>query len=59
MADYPGDVQIYVVHAHPKDYFVRRDGRPFERADYYAHPNEYVSEFHTKVSATAISFDNL
>ncbi|KAI0653120.1 Saccharopine dehydrogenase-domain-containing protein [Cubamyces menziesii] len=42
--------KIYVVHAHPKDYFVRRDGRPFERADYYAHPNEYVSEFHTKIA---------
>ncbi|KAI0328943.1 hypothetical protein GY45DRAFT_1435780 [Cubamyces sp. BRFM 1775] len=42
--------KVYVVHAHPKDYFVRRDGRLFDRADYYAHPNEYVSEFHTKIA---------
>ncbi|CDO70674.1 hypothetical protein BN946_scf184761.g12 [Trametes cinnabarina] len=42
--------QVYVVHAHAKDYFVRRDGRPFERAHYYAYPEQYVSEFHTKVA---------
>ncbi|OSD00329.1 hypothetical protein PYCCODRAFT_1437464 [Trametes coccinea BRFM310] len=42
--------KVYVVHAHAKDYFVRRDGRPFERSDYYAHPDQYVSEFHTKVA---------
>ncbi|KAI0349833.1 hypothetical protein OH77DRAFT_1431672 [Trametes cingulata] len=42
--------KIYVVHTHPKDYFVRRDGRPFERADYYAHPDEYVSEFHIQIA---------
>ncbi|PIL32665.1 hypothetical protein GSI_05369 [Ganoderma sinense ZZ0214-1] len=42
--------KIYVVHAHPKDYFVRRDGRAFERLDYYAHPDQYVSEFHTKIA---------
>lgn len=28
---------------------MRRDGRSFDRADYYAHPDAYVSEFHTKV----------
>ncbi|KAI8995205.1 Saccharopine dehydrogenase-domain-containing protein [Trametes punicea] len=42
--------KIYVVHAHAKDYFVRRDGHPFERSHYYAHPDQYVSEFHTKVA---------
>ncbi|KAI0758651.1 Saccharopine dehydrogenase-domain-containing protein [Trametes elegans] len=42
--------KVYVVHAHSKDYFVRRDGRPFERSNYYAHPDEYVSEFHTKIA---------
>ncbi|KAL1942345.1 hypothetical protein VTO73DRAFT_6409 [Trametes versicolor] len=42
--------KIYVVHAHANDYFVLRDGRPFERADYYAHPDAYVSEFHTKIA---------
>ncbi len=39
-----------MVHAHAKDYFVRRDGRAYERSDYYAHPDEYVSEFHTKIA---------
>ncbi|TFK83565.1 hypothetical protein K466DRAFT_665741 [Polyporus arcularius HHB13444] len=42
--------KVYVVHAHAKDYFVRRDGRAYERSDYYAHPDEYVSEFHTKIA---------
>ncbi|OBZ72980.1 Peroxisome biosynthesis protein PAS1 [Grifola frondosa] len=40
--------KIYVVHALPNDYFVRLDGRPYERSDYYANPQEYRSEFHTK-----------
>ncbi|KAI1789307.1 Saccharopine dehydrogenase-domain-containing protein [Ganoderma leucocontextum] len=42
--------KIYVVHAHPKDYFVRKDGRAFERSHYYAHPDQYASEFHTKIA---------
>ncbi|RPD58275.1 hypothetical protein L226DRAFT_536764 [Lentinus tigrinus ALCF2SS1-7] len=42
--------KVYVVHTHAKDYFVRKDGRAFERSDYYAHPDEYVSEFHTKIA---------
>ncbi|KAI0819731.1 Saccharopine dehydrogenase-domain-containing protein [Trametes gibbosa] len=42
--------KVYVVHAHAKDYFVRSDGRSFDRADYYAHPDVYVSEFHTKIA---------
>ena len=42
--------KVYVVHAHAKDYFVRKDGRAYERSHYYAHPDEYVSEFHTKIA---------
>ncbi|KAI0665470.1 Saccharopine dehydrogenase-domain-containing protein [Trametes maxima] len=42
--------KVYVVHAHAKDYFVRRDGAPFERSDYYALPDKYASEFHTKIA---------
>ncbi|KAI0631584.1 Saccharopine dehydrogenase-domain-containing protein [Trametes polyzona] len=42
--------KIYIVHAHAKDYFVRQDGRPFERSDYYSHPEAYVSEFHSKIA---------
>ncbi|KAI0942460.1 hypothetical protein AcW1_003090 [Taiwanofungus camphoratus] len=42
--------KIYVVHALPKEYFVRSDGRPYNREDYYANPQEYESEFHTKVA---------
>ncbi|KAI0739481.1 Saccharopine dehydrogenase-domain-containing protein [Daedaleopsis nitida] len=42
--------KIYVVHAHAKDYFVRRDGRAYDRSDYYTHPDQYVSEFHTTIA---------
>ena len=38
------------MHALPKDYFVRKDGAPYDRTDYYAHPDAYVSEFHTKIA---------
>ena len=38
------------MHALPKDYFVRKDGAPYDRSDYYAHPDAYVSEFHTKIA---------
>lgn len=31
------------------DYFVRLDGKPYSRADYYANPQDYRSEFHTRV----------
>ncbi|GBE85762.1 predicted protein [Sparassis crispa] len=42
--------KIYVVHALPADYFVQRDGRPYDRARYYANPQEYESVFHTKIA---------
>ena len=42
--------KIYILHAHAKDYFVRRDGSAYNRSDYYAHPDQYVSEFHTKIA---------
>ncbi|KAJ3534969.1 hypothetical protein NM688_g7045 [Phlebia brevispora] len=42
--------KIYVVHALPRDYFVRKDGQPYERGHYYSHPDVYESVFHTKVA---------
>jgi hypothetical protein len=41
--------QIYVVHALPDSYLSRADGAPYSRADYYADPSAYTSDFHTKV----------
>ncbi|EKM51292.1 uncharacterized protein PHACADRAFT_177943 [Phanerochaete carnosa HHB-10118-sp] len=41
---------IYVVHALPKDYFVRADGSPYERSHYYANPDQYTSIFHEKIA---------
>ncbi|KZS99758.1 uncharacterized protein LAESUDRAFT_765224 [Laetiporus sulphureus 93-53] len=31
-------------------YFVRMDGKPYERSDYYVNPQEYASEFHMKIA---------
>ncbi len=45
------ETQIYVVHALPGDYLVRGDGQPYDRTHYYANPQAYTSEFHTRVSA--------
>ncbi|TBU53061.1 hypothetical protein BD310DRAFT_952348 [Dichomitus squalens] len=33
-----------------KGYFLRKDGRAFDHPDYYAHPDQYVSEFYAKVA---------
>ncbi|KAG6833293.1 hypothetical protein H0H87_008925 [Tephrocybe sp. NHM501043] len=37
--------KIYLAHALPKDYFVRLDGQPYERQDYYQRPQSYRSTF--------------
>ncbi|TCD71109.1 hypothetical protein EIP91_000203 [Steccherinum ochraceum] len=42
--------KIYVVHALPKDYFVRADGQAYERSHYYTHPEAYTSVFHSNVA---------
>lgn len=42
--------QIYVVHALPSDYFVRKDGQAYDRTHYYANPQDYSSVFHSEVS---------
>jgi alpha-aminoadipic semialdehyde synthase len=41
--------QVYLVHAKPEHYLVRASGTMYDRADYYAHPDMYRSEFHDKV----------
>ncbi|KAI0075026.1 hypothetical protein K474DRAFT_1647191 [Panus rudis PR-1116 ss-1] len=50
--------KIYVVHALPQDYFVRKDGQAYDRTHYYAHPDMYASEFHTKVAPYLTLFIN-
>lgn len=42
--------KIYVVHALPKDYFVRSDGQPYDRSHYYANPDQYTSVFHERIA---------
>ncbi|GJE94028.1 saccharopine dehydrogenase-domain-containing protein [Phanerochaete sordida] len=42
--------KIYVVHALPKDYFVRADAQPYDRTHYYANPDQYDSVFHQKIA---------
>lgn len=41
--------KVYLVHALPGDYLARVDGGVYSREDYYQHPENYVSEFNTKV----------
>lgn len=47
------------MHALPKDYFSRADGERYSREDYYAHPEKYQSEFHTKVSTSCTLIEPL
>ncbi|EIW77770.1 hypothetical protein CONPUDRAFT_128756 [Coniophora puteana RWD-64-598 SS2] len=42
--------QVYLVHALPKDYLTRPDGGQFLRDHYYRNPDQYKSEFDTKVA---------
>ncbi|KAI0086800.1 Saccharopine dehydrogenase-domain-containing protein [Irpex rosettiformis] len=42
--------KIYVVHATPKDYFIRTDGQPYNREHYYANPHLYESVFHERIA---------
>ncbi|OCH83748.1 hypothetical protein OBBRIDRAFT_892143 [Obba rivulosa] len=42
--------KVYVVHALPEEYLVRRDGGKYSRDDYYAHPDAYESQFHSRVA---------
>ena len=41
--------QIYACHLELEDYLSRYDGAPFDRESYRASPQEYFSEFDTKV----------
>ncbi|KAG6811583.1 hypothetical protein H0H92_006747 [Tricholoma furcatifolium] len=50
--------KIYLVHALPKDYLVRLDGQPYERAHYYASPHSYESVFCEKVAPYLTLFLN-
>ncbi|KNZ82307.1 Alpha-aminoadipic semialdehyde synthase, mitochondrial [Termitomyces sp. J132] len=48
--------KIYLAHAKPQDYFIRRDGQPYDRAHYYAYPQSYRSTFHEKVCCLIFPF---
>ncbi|KAF9446416.1 hypothetical protein P691DRAFT_783738 [Macrolepiota fuliginosa MF-IS2] len=41
--------KVYLVHAKPEDYFVRKDGKAFDRQDYYANPAEWESVFGERI----------
>jgi hypothetical protein len=41
--------KVYLVHALPQDYLSRKDGGLYSRENYYEHPGNYRSDFHTKV----------
>lgn len=43
------NTKIYLVHARPEDYFVRKDGKAFDRQDYYANPGEWESVFGERI----------
>lgn len=34
------------VHLRSEDYYVRKDGRGWDKADFYKHPEDYISAFH-------------
>jgi len=54
--------QIYLIHAKPEDYFIRKNGRGFDRQDYYTNPNEWESVFGDRVRhlvVVYVSFDIL
>ncbi|KAG5340357.1 hypothetical protein C0989_002087 [Termitomyces sp. Mn162] len=50
--------KIYLAHAKPQDYFIRRDGQPYDRAHYYAYPQSYRSTFHEKIAPYLTLFLN-
>lgn len=41
--------KLYLVHALAGDYLARKDGKKYDRADYYANPDAYESKFAEKV----------
>ncbi|KXS21364.1 hypothetical protein M427DRAFT_119187 [Gonapodya prolifera JEL478] len=45
--------RIYACQVKAEDYAVRKDGKPFERQDYLAHPELYESVFHEKFAPYA------
>ncbi|KIM79378.1 hypothetical protein PILCRDRAFT_74408 [Piloderma croceum F 1598] len=55
-----GDLQglVYLVHALPQDYLFRKDGGLYSRENYYKHPGNYRSDFHTKVAPYLTLFIN-
>ncbi|KAF8639309.1 hypothetical protein AX17_001590 [Amanita inopinata Kibby_2008] len=50
--------KIYLVHPKPEDYFVRSDGKKYDRASYYASPELYHSVFCDKIAPYLTLFLN-
>ncbi|KXN82807.1 Alpha-aminoadipic semialdehyde synthase, mitochondrial [Leucoagaricus sp. SymC.cos] len=46
---YYDNTKVYLVHAKPEDYFVRKDRRTFDRQDYYANPSEWECVFGERI----------
>ncbi|XP_006457019.1 hypothetical protein AGABI2DRAFT_188762 [Agaricus bisporus var. bisporus H97] len=49
---------IYLVHAKPQDYLVRKDGKSYDREDYYANPSEWQSLFGERIMPYVTLFLN-
>lgn len=43
------NTKIYLLHAKPEDYLVRKDGKAFDRRDYYENPGEWRSLFGERI----------
>ncbi|EGN97202.1 hypothetical protein SERLA73DRAFT_169625 [Serpula lacrymans var. lacrymans S7.3] len=50
--------KIYIVHVLPQDYLSRVDRNGYDRDDYYQHPEQYISNFHTRVAPYLTLFLN-
>ncbi|KAI0041595.1 hypothetical protein FA95DRAFT_1683107 [Auriscalpium vulgare] len=42
--------KIYVVHALPESYISHKEGKAYDRAQYYADPQAHQSDFHSKIA---------
>ncbi|KAJ3295229.1 hypothetical protein HK104_002890 [Borealophlyctis nickersoniae] len=50
--------KVYACQVKPSDYLVHKDGKPYDREHYHAHPEEYASNFHEKIAPYATMLIN-
>jgi len=48
--------KVYLIHAKPEDYLIRKNGRTFDRQDYYTNPIEWQSVFGDRVHHLSIEY---